>query len=186
MILPIIAYGDPVLKKVGLPIDKDYKGLGQLIENMFETMYAASGVGLAAPQVGISIRLFVVDTKPFAEDEPELENFKKVFINPQIIEEVGDEWKFNEGCLSIPGIREDVMRKKIIHLRYQDEEFKTHETVFDGLAARVIQHEYDHIDGKLFVEKLSPFKKQLIKGKLRDITIGKVDVDYKMRFPIKK
>lgn len=113
MILPIIAYGDPVLKKVGLPIDKDYKGLGQLIENMFETMYAASGVGLAAPQVGISIRLFVVDTKPFAEDEPELENFKKVFINPQIIEEVGDEWKFNEGCLSIPGIREDVMRKKL-------------------------------------------------------------------------
>ncbi len=116
MILPIIAYGDPVLKKVGSSIDKDYKGLTQLIENMFETMYAASGVGLAAPQVGISIRLFIVDTKPFAEDEPELENFKKVFINPQIIEEVGDEWKFNEGCLSIPGIREDVMRKKIIEI----------------------------------------------------------------------
>ena len=183
MILPIIAYGDPVLKKVGLPIDKDYKGLGQLIENMFETMYAASGVGLAAPQVGISIRLFVVDTKPFAEDEPELENFKKVFINPQIIEEVGDEWKFNEGCLSIPGIREDVMRKKIIHLRYQDEEFKTHETVFEGLAARVIQHEYDHIEGILFTDKLSPLKKKIIKGKLNKITSGDISVSYKMRFP---
>ena len=185
MILPITSYGNPVLKKKSVTIDKNYPNLSQLIANMFKTMYAASGVGLAAPQIGLGIRLFVVDAKPFADEEKELEHFKRVFINAQMLDENGNEWKFNEGCLSIPGIREDIMRKKIIRIRYQDENFEAHEEIFDGLAARVIQHEYDHIEGILFVDKLSPLKKQLLKGKLRDITIGKVDVDYRMKFPAK-
>lgn len=186
MILPITAYGDPVLKKVATPVSKDYPELDQLISNMFETMYAASGVGLAAPQIGLSLRLFIVDAKPFAEDDQSLADFKQVFINAQILSEKGEEWKFNEGCLSIPGIREDVSRNSIIQIKFQDENFVTHEKIFDGLAARIIQHEYDHIEGKLFVERLSPLKKQLLKGKLRDISSGKVDVDYRMRFPVKK
>ncbi|MBS1765518.1 MAG: peptide deformylase [Bacteroidetes bacterium] len=186
MILPITSYGNPILKKKAMAIDKNYPNLEQLIANMFETMYAASGVGLAAPQIGLGIRLFVIDAKPFADDEKELENFKRVFINAQMLDEDGNEWKFNEGCLSIPGIREDISRRKIIRIRYQDENFETHEEIFSGLAARVIQHEYDHIEGVLFVDKLSPLKKQLLKGKLRDITIGRVDVDYRMKFPVKK
>ena len=190
MILPIVAYGDPVLRKVGKDIDKDYPNLKELITNMYETMYNAYGVGLAAPQIGIPIRLFLVDTSPFAEDEAlteeeqaQLKGFKRTFINAKIVEEEGDEWAFNEGCLSIPNIREDVFRKPVVKIRYQDEDFNSHEEEFDGLLARVIQHEYDHIEGVLFTDKISSFKKRLIKGKLSNISKGKVNIDYRMRFP---
>lgn len=193
MILPIVAYGDPVLKKEAEEIDQHYEGLSELISNMFETMYAASGVGLAAPQIGKSIRLFVIDASPFAdeEDEPDpkakgLENFKKVFINPIIEDESGEEWAFQEGCLSIPKIREDVYRKERILLTYYDENFEFHEEEFDGYAARVIQHEYDHIEGILFTDHLSPLKKKLLTKKLQNISKGEIDVDYRMAFPVKK
>jgi peptide deformylase len=196
LVLPIIAYGDPVLRKRGVDIDKNYAGLGQLIADMFETMYEAKGVGLAAPQVGRSIRLFIVDASPFAEEEDddgnpveenaELKDFKKVFINAQIVEEDGEEWKFNEGCLSIPKIREEVERKPKITIEYQDENFKRHKETYEGIAARIIQHEYDHIEGKLFVDRISSLRKRLLKGKLTDISKGKVDVAYKMRFPVTK
>ncbi|MGJ5642182.1 peptide deformylase [Formosa sp. S-31] len=193
MILPIIAYGDPVLKKVGQEIDTNYPKLDELLDNMFETMYNAYGVGLAAPQIGLAIRLFVIDASPFAEDEDlsaeeqaELKDFKKVFINAKIVEETGDEWGFNEGCLSIPDVREDVFRKPTITIEYQDENFETHVETYDGLIARVIQHEYDHIEGILFTEKLSSLKKRLIKGRLDNISKGKIKVDYKMRFPNQK
>ena len=193
MTLPIIAYGDAVLRKEGVEITKDYPNLEALIENMYETMYGAYGVGLAAPQVGLAIRLFLVDTSPFAEDESiteeeqqALKNFKRTFINAQILEEEGEEWGFNEGCLSIPDVREDVFRKPKIKIQYQDENFETHIEEFDGLIARVIQHEYDHIDGVLFTDKLSSLKKRLIKGKLGNISKGKINIDYKMRFPAMK
>ncbi len=186
MKLPIIAYGDPVLKRKGVAIDQDYPNLGELVDNMFETMYAAHGVGLAAPQVGLSIRLFVIDASPFADDEPSLKDFKKVFINAQIIEEQGERWSFNEGCLSIPDIREDVSRYPDIRIHYFDENWVEHEEEFTGLAARVIQHEYDHIEGKLFTEKLSPLRKAMIKSKLEAISRGQVSVDYKMKFPAQK
>ncbi len=193
MILPIVAYGDPVLRKVGTEIGPDYEGLETLIANMWETMYNASGVGLAAPQVGLPIRLFLVDTSPFAEDEElsesdrkQLEGFKKVFINARMVEETGTPWAFNEGCLSIPDIREDITRKDTITLRYQDENFKEHTATFDGLLARVIQHEYDHIEGVLFTDKVSSLKKRLLKGRLTNISKGKIQVDYKMRFPLLK
>jgi peptide deformylase len=153
---------------------------------MFETMYAAHGVGLAAPQVGLSMRLFVVDATPFGDDEPDLVNFKKVFINATIMEENGEEWAFNEGCLSIPDIREDVNRKADIFISYYDENWKHYEDTFSGMAARIIQHEYDHIEGKLFTDKLSPLRKRLIEKKLNDISKGIVDVDYKMKFPAAK
>lgn len=190
MILPIVAYGDAVLKKEAKEIDKDYPKLNELIENMYETMYGAYGVGLAAPQVGLAIRLFVIDTSPFAEDEDlseeertQIKGFKKTFINAEILEEEGDEWAFNEGCLSIPDVREDVFRQPNIKIQYQDENFDTHVEEYDGLIARVIQHEYDHIDGILFTDKLSSFKKRLIKGKLANISKGKIKIDYRMRFP---
>ncbi|MHA7843776.1 MAG: peptide deformylase [Winogradskyella sp.] len=190
MILPIVAYGDAVLKKKAKEIEKDYPKLDELIENMYETMYGAYGVGLAAPQIGLPIRLFLVDTEPFSEDEDlseadreQMKNFKKTFINAQILEEEGDEWAFNEGCLSIPDVREDVFRKPKIKIQYQDENFETHVEEYDGLIARVIQHEYDHIEGILFTDKLSSFKKRLIKGKLTNISKGKIKIDYKMRFP---
>ncbi|MCX7547137.1 peptide deformylase [Xanthomarina sp. F1114] len=193
MILPIVAYGDPVLKKYGEEITKDYPKLSELIENMYETMDGAFGVGLAAPQVGLPIRLFIVDTAPFAEDEnltPEekavLKDFKRTFINAKITQEEGDEWPFNEGCLSIPDVREDVFRKPSITIEYQDENFKKQTESFDGLIARVIQHEYDHIEGILFTDKLSTLKKRLIKGKLTNISKGKINVDYRMRFPNQK
>ncbi len=186
MILPIVAYGDPVLKKKAEDISKDYPGLKELIENMWETMYSAHGVGLAAPQIGKSIRLFVIDASPFADDEPELEDFKKVFINARIVHEEGEKWPFNEGCLSIPKIREDVERHPDVTIEYVDENFKTHKQTYSGLAARVIQHEYDHIEGVLFIDHLSPLKKRLLSGKLNDITKGNVDVDYRMKFPVKK
>lgn len=190
MILPVVAYGDPVLKKKAQEISADYEGLDQLIENMWETMYNANGVGLAAPQIGRSIRLFLIDTSPFAEDEElpekvreELRNTKKVFINAKITGRKGDEWAFTEGCLSIPGINEDVFRPLEITIEYQDEKFVKHTETFGGLAARVIQHEYDHIEGILFTDLLSNLKKRLIKSKLTNISKGKVDVDYRMRFP---
>ena len=193
MILPKVEYGDPVLRKKAVEISKDYPKLSELIDNMYETMYGAFGVGLAAPQIGLAIRIFLVDTSPFAEDESfseeekkELANFKKTFINPQILEEEGDEWAFNEGCLSIPDVREDVFRQPKIKIQYQDEDFKTHVEEYDGLIARVIQHEYDHIEGILFTDKLSSFKKRLIKGRLANISKGKVKIDYRMRFPAMK
>ncbi|TXE07065.1 peptide deformylase [Seonamhaeicola algicola] len=193
MILPIVAYGDPVLKKKAKDITLDYPKLDTLLENMFETMYGAYGVGLAAPQIGLPIRLFLVDTAPFAEDEDltaeeqnQLKDFKKVFINAKILEEEGDEWAFTEGCLSIPDVREDVFRKPQITLEYFDENFKKHTQKFDGLIARVIQHEYDHIEGVLFTDKLSSLKKRLIKGKLNNISKGKINIDYRMRFPDQK
>lgn len=191
MILPVRAYGDTVLRTKGETIGPDYPNLKELIDDMFETMESSHGVGIAAPQVGLPIRLFVVDVTPFAEDEDdedvrnELINFRKVFINAEKIEENGEEWKFNEGCLSIPGIREDVSRKETITLHYWDENFEEKTETFSGLAARVIQHEYDHIEGILFTDYLSAFKKRLIKNKLKNITNGNVNVDYKMRFPKK-
>jgi len=190
MILPIVAYGDPVLRKVGKEIDKDYPNLVTLIANMKETMYNASGVGLAAPQIGKDIRLFVIDASPFAEDEQldekdreTLKSFNKVFINPQIVEEAGEEWAFNEGCLSIPDVREDVFRKEKIKIEYFDENFTKHTEELEGLAARVFQHEYDHIEGVLFTDKLSALKKRLIKKKLDHISKGKIRAEYRMRFP---
>ena len=190
MILPIVAYGDPILRKVATEISEDYPKLDSLIANMWETMYKASGVGLAAPQIGLPIRLFLVDTEPFADDEdlsPEeqkaLKGFKRVFINAEILEESGDKWPFNEGCLSIPDIREDVSRKETVIIRFQDENFKEHTMELGGLLARVVQHEYDHIQGILFTDKLSSLKKRLLKGKLSNISKGKVNIDYRMRFP---
>ena len=190
MILPIVAYGDPVLRKVSKEIDQEYRDLKQLIEHMWETMYGSHGVGLAAPQIGKAIRLFVIDAAPFAEDEDlsqeeqsQLKAAKMVFINAKIIEESGVEWSFNEGCLSIPDVREEVMRKSTITVEYQDENFVKKTEVFDGVLARVIQHEYDHIEGILFTDKLSPLKKRMLKGKLSNISKGKIQVDYKMRFP---
>ena len=193
MILPIVAYGDPVLKKKAKDISKDYPNFHELLDNMFETMYNAYGVGLAAPQIGLPIRIFLVDTSPFAEDEEltkeeqqVLGEFKQVFINAKILEEDGDDWAFNEGCLSIPDVREDVFRKPNITIEYLDENFESQKKSFDGLIARVIQHEYDHIEGILFTDKLSSLKKRLIKGRLTNISKGKISVDYKMRFPDQK
>ena len=198
MILPIVAYGDPVLKKEADEIEESYPKLKELIENMFETMNGAQGVGLAAPQVGFSIRLFIVDTSPFAEmdedeeqDESEeelakLKGFKKVFINPIILDEEGLNWKFNEGCLSIPGVREEVSRQPELTIEYIDENFELKEEKYDGLIARVIQHEYDHVDGVLFTDHLNPIKKKFLKKKLDNISKGIVDVDYKMKFPKKR
>lgn len=195
MVLPIRAFGDPVLKKVASDIEQGHTGLDQLVKDMFETMYAANGVGLAAPQVGQSIRLFVVDTHAGSDDEdgeaapegmePE-PRLKRVFINAYIMEEEGQEWGFEEGCLSIPGIREEVDRQPRITLRYQDEKFEEHEEEFVGFAARVIQHEHDHLDGILFTDHLPPLRKRLIQGKLRDISMGKTDAKYPMRFVPKK
>lgn len=188
MILPIVPYGDPVLKRRAVEIDSTYKGLSELIENMYETMYQAHGVGLAAPQVGVSIRLFVVDGAPFAEDEDDaddLKDFKKVFINPEIIEEDGDPWGFVEGCLSIPNIREEVVRDEEILIRYQDEQFNQYEERFSGYRARIIQHEYDHLEGVLFTDRISPLRRRMLRGKLNDITKGKAEVSYRMRYPIK-
>jgi peptide deformylase len=190
MILPIVAYGDPILKKRASEISKSTPKLDETILNMYESMYGAHGVGLAAPQVGLSIRLFLVDTSPFADDEEysveeqeKLKDFKRTFINAKIIEETGVEWSFNEGCLSIPNVREEVLRKPVIKVEYLDENFNTHTETFDGLIARVIQHEYDHIEGILFTDKVSTLKKRLLKGKLSNISKGKTSVDYRMRFP---
>lgn len=196
MIYPIVAFGDPVLKALAKPIPADLPAeeLKELIANMFDTMYHAHGVGLAAPQVGRSMRLFVIDSAPMVEDEDE-ESGEKIevpataapvkgaFINPQMVSETGEEWGFEEGCLSIPGVRERVFRHETIVLRYEDENRVSHEETFSGMTARVIQHEYDHLEGVLFTDKISGFKKQLIKGKLARITKGDVDADYRMKFP---
>ncbi len=182
MILPIVGYGNPVLKKKAGEIDASFPGLTQFIEDMWETMYNANGVGLAAPQVGKSIRLFMIDASPFEEEEEELKDFKKVFINAQILEESGEEWFFNEGCLSFPDLREDVARKPKIRIRYQDEEFNTHEEEYEGIAARIIQHEYDHIEGIVFVDRITPLKRRLIKNKLTNIIKGVTRPSYKMKF----
>lgn len=192
MILPIVAYGDAILKKEAKEIDDTYPELGKLIEDMYETMYAASGVGLAAPQVGRSIRLFIVDGTPFAEDEEEdakaanMHDFKKIFINPIIEEEHGEEWGFTEGCLSIPTIREEVFRKETVTLSYYDENWNLKEESFDGYRARIIQHEYDHLEGVLFTDHLSPLKKRLLNKKLQNISKGDVEADYRLKFPAKK
>ena len=189
MKLPIVAYGDPILRKKTSEIEEDYPDLKQLIDNMFDTMYAANGVGLAAPQVGLPIRLFVIDASPFAEDDedgngdPSLKDFKKVFINPIIVSESGEKKGFYEGCLSIPDINEEVMRAPNVVLNYLDENFEEHEVELTGLAARVVQHEYDHLEGKLFLDKLGALKKTMLKGKLDAISKGQVRVSYKMKFP---
>lgn len=193
MILPIIGYGDPVLRKKGEDIPNNYPGLKQLVADMYETMYNAFGVGLAAPQVGRAMRLFIVDTAPFSEDEDyskkeqeQLKNFRKTFINPVMLKEEGEEWGFNEGCLSIPEVREDVYRHEKITIEYYDEDFNKHTDVYDGLIARVIQHEYDHIEGILFTDRISSLKKRLIQKKLQNIMEGKTRPDYKMKFIAKK
>lgn len=192
MILPIVAYGDPVLKRKAAPIDRTHENLDQLISNMWETMYAAHGVGLAAPQIGESIRLFIVDGSPFANEtnldhaeRRELKTFKKVFINPEIHSYYGVNESFNEGCLSIPDIREDVTRLSTIEISYYNEKFQFVEEEISGLAARIVQHEYDHIDGILFIDKLGPLKKKLLKTRLAQISRGNIECDYLMRFPEK-
>jgi peptide deformylase len=195
MVLPIVVYGDPVLRKKGEEIAKDYPDLDKLIKDMFDTMYNAKGVGLAAPQVGKAVRLFIIDTSPFSEsdeddDEDEeftpeqkkqLKAFKRIFINAKMISEKGEEWAFSEGCLSIPKIRENVNRAPNIEIEYYDEKFVKHTEKYDGVIARVIQHEYDHIEGKLFTDKISPFKRKMISGKLSDISKGKISADYKTK-----
>lgn len=194
MIYPIVAYGDPVLKKRAKDIPEDYEGLQQLIDDMFETMYNAPGVGLAAPQIGKSLRLFVVDSEQVFADMEEQdkkewnneEGIKRAFINPTILEEFGEPWDYEEGCLSIPGIREDVNREDSIVIEYYDTDFNRYEEEFTGLTARIIQHEYDHVDGILFTDHLKPLKKRLLKRRLDKISKGTVEVDYKMRFPLLK
>ena len=186
MRLPIIAYGDSILRKKASEITIDYPDLNILIANMFETMYAAHGVGLAAPQIGLSIRLFIIDASTFADDEPDLISFKKIFLNAQVIDESGEKWVFNEGCLSIPEIREDISRQNTIRISYYDENWQLHEETYKGLVARIIQHEYDHIEGKLFTDKLSPLRKAMLKKRLDSISKGMVKVEYKMKFPALK
>ncbi|MFC4817008.1 MULTISPECIES: peptide deformylase [unclassified Flavobacterium] len=193
MIYPIVGYGDPVLRKVGEDITPEYPNLKDVIANMYETMYNAHGVGLAAPQVGLAIRMFIVDTEPFSESDDlskeeanQLKGFKKTFINAKILKEEGEEWGFNEGCLSIPDVREDVYRNEKITIEYFDENFEKKTEVYDGLIARVIQHEYDHIEGILFTDKISTLKKTLIKKKLQNIMEGKARPDYRMRFAAPK
>jgi peptide deformylase len=190
MILPIVAYGSPVLRSVGKEIGPDYPGLEKLIEDMWETMYASNGVGLAAPQINRNIRLFVVDSTQIfagqdAEDKgkyPDEPGIKQVFINPYIRELDGGEWAYNEGCLSIPKIREDILREKEVTIEYLDENFQPHRNTFNGVTGRIIQHEYDHIEGKLFIDYLKPLKRKMLQGKLDDISKGKIKVDYKMSF----
>lgn len=191
MIRPIVAYGDPVLKREADPIElgEDTTWLQELIDDMYETLHNAHGVGLAAPQIGESIRLFVTDASAYADQEEDMEalrDFKEVFINPEIIEEEGDEWSFEEGCLSLPGIREEVSRSPIVRIRYYDRDLQLQDKTYQGMAARIVQHEYDHIEGILFTDHLRPLKKRLLKRKLNNISLGKVDVGYRMRFPATK
>lgn len=186
MILPIVAYGHPTLRRIAAEIERGHPGLDELIDNMFETMYQSEGVGLAAPQVNQSIRLFIVDASPFEQDNPDFKGFKKIFINPYIIEESGEEWAFNEGCLSIPEIREDVMRKPRVRIQYQDRDFNSFDEIYEGIPARIIQHEYDHLEAKLFVDRINPLRKILLKRKLNDISTGNIEAKYRMIFPGKK
>lgn len=188
MVLPVYVYGMSVLRRVAPEIPEDYEGLDQLIADMFETMRFSDGIGLAAPQVGKSLRLFVVDTSPISEEkeEPELKDFKKVFINPYILDEWDDPWSFEEGCLSLPKIREEVSRPSRVRIEYYDENWNLIEEEYDGIRARVIQHEYDHLDGKLFVDRIKPIKRKLLTARLNAISRGKADCDYKIIFPRKK
>ena len=179
MIYPIVVYGHPILRKIAEDVDQDYPGLSQIIKDMFETMYYAEGVGLAAPQIGKSIRVFVIDGKPLSDDEPSLEDFKKTFINAHIEEKTGDFMLMSEGCLSIPNIREEVNRESHIRITYYDENWVFHDEVYDGYKARIIQHEYDHLDGIMFTDKVSPLRRRLLKGKLNSIGKGKFEADYK-------
>ncbi|MDJ1484768.1 peptide deformylase [Cytophagaceae bacterium YF14B1] len=181
MIYPITAYGDPVLKKVAQPIEKG-TDIKKLVDDMYETMYNASGVGLAAPQIGMSVRIFVTDGSPMDEEDEVLQKFKKVFVNPTILEETGEEWAFEEGCLSIPGIRADVNRPPKVKIHYFDENWNEYTEEYEGIPARIIQHEYDHLQGVLFVDKVSAMKKRLIQSKLTDISKGKARADYRLRF----
>ncbi len=185
MVYPIVMYGDPVLRKKAQDIEKgtDVKGL---VADMFETMYAANGIGLAAPQIGKGIRLFVVDGTSLEEEEEDMSEFKKAFLNPVILQEEGEPWEFEEGCLSIPNIRENVLRPETVKIRYYDEDWSLKEEMYDGVKARIIQHEYDHIEGKLFIDYLSPLKKRLLKGKLADISKGDVDTEYRILAPLRK
>jgi peptide deformylase len=186
MVLPITAYGHPTLRKVATNITKDYPNLDGLIADMFETMYTCSGVGLAAPQINQSIRLIVMDATPYAEEDNQARGFKKVLINPQIIEEKGEEWMFNEGCLSVPDIREDVMRKPEIRIQYYNENWEFFDERYTSVMARIIQHEHDHLEGVLFVDRVSNIRKVLLKRRLSDISKGNIDISYKMIFPLKK
>jgi peptide deformylase len=176
---PIVIYGHPVLRKVASEIDKDYEGLQQLIEDMFETLHYSDGIGLAAPQIGKSIRIFIIDGTPIGDDEPELANFRKAFINAHITERNGDVVPMNEGCLSIPNLREEVMRESRVRINYYDENWEYHDEVYEGYTARIIEHEYDHLDGILFTDRLNPLRKRLLKGKLTAISKGKFEADYK-------
>jgi peptide deformylase len=187
MVLPVYVNGMSVLRKVAPDVPEDYEGLDQFIENLFETMHASDGVGLAAPQVGKSLRIFVIDTSPMSdnEEEPELKDFRKVFINPYILEDWGDPWSFEEGCLSLPNIREEVSRPESISIEYYDENWKLHEEGYSGIRARVIQHEYDHLEGKLFTDKVSPIRRKLLEPRLKAISRGRVDSDYKIIYPKK-
>jgi peptide deformylase len=181
MIYPIVVYGSPVLRQVAKDIDRNYPDLPKLLTDMYETMYRADGMGLAAPQIGKSIRIFVVDATSLEEDDPEMKDFKKTFINPHILSLDGDMAVMNEGCLSLPKLREDVERHNKVRIRYQDESFLEHEEVYEGLKARVIQHEYDHLEGVLFIDRISPLRRKMLKGKLNDMTRLKVDVSYKIK-----
>lgn len=186
MILPIVAYGHPVLKAVAKEIDKDYPELEKLLADMWETLAYSEGVGLAAPQVNHSVRIFLVDANGFYPDYPEAKDFKRVFINPQLLETFGEEVPFKEGCLSLPGIYEEVLRHDGIRMRYLDESFVEHEEEFTGIRSRIIQHEYDHLEGHVHVDRIAPLRKMLLQGKLRDISEGKCEADYRMIFPRKK
>lgn len=181
MLLPIYLYGQPVLRKIASTIDKDFPNFQELLANMWETMAKADGVGLAAPQVGQSIRLFVIDGSGFIDKDPSMKDFKKTFINAQMLDESGENNSFNEGCLSVPGIREDVVRKSKIKIRYQDENFNEFEEEFEGLKARIIQHEYDHLQGKMLIDHINPLKRRMLQGKLNNISKGKVTCDYKFK-----
>jgi len=186
MIYPIVVYGHAVLRKVAEEIDKDYPGLDRLIPDLFETMYYSEGLGLAAPQIGKSIRIFVIDGSPVAEDEPSLADFKKVFINAHIIEKGGEQIPMNEGCLSIPNLREEVTRESRIRITYNDEKWEFHDEIYDGYKARVIQHEYDHLDGIMFTDKVSPLRRRLLKSKLTAISKGRFEAEYKTILPGQK
>jgi peptide deformylase len=183
MILPIYVYGHPILRKVAQDIGRDFPDLDTFIDDMFETMYSSDGLGLAAPQVGRSVRLFVIDGEPLAEDHPEMKDFKKAFINPRVIERNGNKVPMNEGCLSLPGLHEEVDRESEVRIRYYDREWNLHDDIFTGYKARVVQHEYDHLDGILFPDRLSPLRRRLIRGKLNDISKGKFDADYRTVLP---
>ena len=186
MTYPIVVYGHPILRKVAEDIEKDHPGLDQLVKDLFETMYHSEGVGLAAPQIGKSIRIFVIDGKPMAEDEPELANFKMAFINAHIVEKSGELKPMNEGCLSIPGLREEVNRESHIRIKFFDQDWNPHDEIYDGYKARIIQHEYDHLDGIMFTDKVNPLRRRLLKSKLMAISKGKFEADYRTILPGQK